>query len=363
MAQVEIGTTWNGAGLADRGPEFLRRGKNIALAVRDDRGAATNISPHNPDGSIHWSPATEDGKIRPDLFANKKVGGLYITNPDLNQGLWAVGAFKKGSGPGTKPSFKNNRFEIEQQTQAYDTDLEEENEPIMFTAVDSAAPWNQRLVRNLRLSDDAGNSLVEDPGLLNYGIGQVAGGFNPGRQIFVFRERRYGGLPIYSCDAVALAYLDDKGGKKWDRNDSEGQELTYLPTLNNYFMGVIDGEYQPLISYTWFWGKGWEALGGLPSLSSSAPTAAAPSAGTVTLAFPVATGGGDPFEYEGIQFSTDDGVTWSPVVAASNVAIAAGTVTVTATGVAAGNKKLRGVVRGSNGAVAYTPKSAQVTVA
>ena len=38
------------------------------MAFRDARGAATNLSPHNPDGSIRWWPFSADNKIRGDLF-------------------------------------------------------------------------------------------------------------------------------------------------------------------------------------------------------------------------------------------------------------------------------------------------------
>lgn len=362
MAQEATGTTWNGAGLNDRSPEFLRRGKAMAVAVRDARGAATNISPHNPDGSIFWSPFTQDLKIRGDLFATKKVAGYRVTNTDPNQGFWNMGAFKEGNGPSTKPSMKNDRFRIEQSNFAYDTDLVEEDEPFSFTPVDTADPAIQRITNMLRLNDDDGNSLVEDPGTLNFGVSRLLSGHNPGRQVLIFRERRWNGLPIISCDGFALALADDKGGKKVDKKDSEAQELTFLPTPDGFFMAVQDGEYQPILVHTWWGGTGWQALGGLPVFANTVPTPTALGSGGVSLALPVPTGTGDPWTYDGLQSSTDDGVTWSTLAPATDVDVVGSTVTITVAGIATGSKKFRAKATGSNGASAYSPKSTAVTV-
>ena len=41
------------------------------MLVRDARGSATEISPHNVDGSVRWSPFSQDNKWRGDLLARR----------------------------------------------------------------------------------------------------------------------------------------------------------------------------------------------------------------------------------------------------------------------------------------------------
>lgn len=361
------GGSWNGAGLNDRAPEFLRRGKAKAVSVRDARGYATDISPHNPDGSVRWSPFAQDNTMRLDLHARRKASnGTYITVTTPNEGLYGLGAFKEGDGPSIDPKITNDRFMIEQSNSPYDTDLVEEIEPFSVTPVDTADPVYQRLRNNLPLYDENGNSLVEDPGFMNAGFGRLTNGRNPGRQFFFLRERFWNGLPIWSVTGVSLARLDDLGGSKMDKKDSEGSKLTFLPVEDGLFMAMQDGEYQPVLVYTWWGGKGWTALGGVPELSATAPTATPTGTGGVTLSFPEPHGPGDPWSYDeapaGVQSSSDNGVTWGSLIEPTNVSVSSGVVTLTLTGIATGSKKFRVNVKGTNGAVATTPNSAAITV-
>lgn len=362
MTQPATGTTWNGAGLSDRGPEFLRRGKDVAVLCRDARGPSTNLSPHNSDGSVRWSPFSQDNKWRGDLLARKKVDGYFVTNTDPNQGFINLGAFKEGDGPTGKPSITNDRFMIVQSNFAYDNDLVEENEAFGFTPVDTASPWYQRLRNNLPFSDTNGNLLIEDPGLLNAGFSRVLSGRNPGRQFLFVRQRHWNGLPIYSVTGFALARKDDIGNAKLgDKRDSEGAELTYLPVPDSFFMAVQDGEYQPILVHTWWGGAGWTALGGVPILSADASVAVAGSAGEATLAFDDPTGTGDPWTYTAQQ-STDAGVTWGSAITPDTVDSTGGTTTLSLSGLSAGASLLRATVTGTNGATATTPNSNSITV-
>lgn len=255
---------------------------------------------------------------------------------------------------------------IEQSNSPYDTELTEETEPFSFTMVDTADPVYQRLRNNLPLYDTNGNSLVEDPGWANAGYGRLLNGENPGRQFLFLRERFWNGLPVWSVTGVALAKLDDIGSSKQDKKDSEGAKLTYLPVDDGRFMAYQDGELKPVITYTWWGGAGWNAFGGVPELSASAPVASATGSGGVSLAFPEPTGPGDPWSYDeapaGVQFSSDGGTTWGSLVEPATVSVSGGTATLTLTGVATGSKKFRANVKGNNGAVATTPNSNAVTV-
>lgn len=366
MTQPLTGGSWVAAGLNDRAPEFLRRGKAKAAAVRDARGAATDISPHNADGSVRWSPFAQDNTLRLDLFARRKVGGIYTTVLTANEGLYGTGAFKEGDGPSQEPKITNDRFMIEQSNSPYDSELTEETEPFSFTMVDTADPVYQRLRNNLPLSDTNGNSLVEDPGWSNAGYARLLNGVNPGRQFFFLRERFWNGLPVWSVTGVALARLDDIGSSKQDKKDSEGAKLSYLPTADGRMMAMQDGQYEDVLMYTWWGGAGWTAFGGVPELSATAPVASATTDNAATLAFAVPTGPGDPWNYSdapaGVQQSTDAGSTWGSLIEPDDVSVAGGTVTLTVSGLTAGASLLRANVKGTNGAVATTPNSNSITV-
>ena len=170
MTLPATGTTWDGAGFNDNDSRFLERGKLRAALIRDARGSATDISPHDSSGEVAWSPFAQDGKWRGDLLAFKRANGIWIENPDENEGFHMIGAFKDGDGPVSKPNLKNDDFMILQSNFPFDSDLTEEGEPFSFTAVETAKPVIRRLRNNLRLNDpDTGAVLVEAPGLADAG--------------------------------------------------------------------------------------------------------------------------------------------------------------------------------------------------
>lgn len=361
--QPSTGTDFIGAGFNDRGPEFLRRGNAVAVLARDARGAATDISPHNSDGTVHWSPFALDNTWRSDLLAIRKSNGYYTTNTNANEGFINLGPQKDGDGPAWKPKVTSDHFKILQDNFPYDSNLTEEAEVFSLTPVDTASPWNQRLRNNRPFSDANGVSLIEDPGQSNAGFSRLLTGANPGRQFLFVRERMWDGLPIYSVQGIALCKLDDLGNSKYDKKDSEAAELSYIPLPDGRFMAMQDGVYQPILVHTWWGGAGWNALGGVPILSTAATGAAATSTGKATLTTPTPTGTGDPFVITA-ESTVDDGVTWLTAVLDNPGAVvsASGTTTVKVKSVTAGSTKFRIKVVGSNGAIAYTVKSAAVTI-
>jgi hypothetical protein len=368
MTQLMTGTTWGGAGLAELNPESLEIGKPLRVLVRDSRGEATNISPHNSDGSVFWSPITQDNKLRGDLLARTKVGGIWVTNPEPNQGWLDTGQFKDGAGPQSKPNVRSTTFRVIQTNLPYYTSLTEESEALSFAPVDTALPWNQHLRKNLRLSNDNGDIIVPDPGSLNAGFSRVVSGVNPGRQFLVLRqiESSKTNLPLYKIDGYALARLSNIGNSKKEKDDSEASELTYDPELDGIMMALAPNgqgelEYQPILMHTWYGGSGWTALGGVPSLSATPPVATATTASHAMLAFAEPTGPGDPWTYTAQQ-SSDAGVTWGPAIEPDDVTVAGGTVTLLLAGLTAGGSKLRATVHATNGATATTPMSNSVTI-
>jgi hypothetical protein len=367
MTQPMTGTDFVSAGMADRSPEFLRRGKPIALLVRDARGAATDISPHNADGSIAYSPFAQDGQLRTDFCAKRKVGGYWVNNTVTpNQGWYNIGAFKDGAGPENKPKVTNDHFMIVQDDFPYDSDLTAESEAFSFIPVDTANPWVQRLRYNRPLSDSSGNSLVEDPGLSNAGWSRLLSGQNPGRQFLIVRERQWNGLPFTTVTGYALARLDNIGNSKMDKKDSEGAALDYLPVPDGRFSAMQDGVYQPILVHTWYGGAGWTALGGVPVFGSVAPVATAGTTGKASLVFAMPTGSDAPFTFTG-QKSTDGGVTWSTASPdgatwAAATTVSGGNVTLKFGSLASGATKLEAIATGTNGVTATSQASNSVTV-
>lgn len=284
--QPSTGTTWIGAHFSDLGPEFLRRGKEVAVLCRDARGAATDLSPHNPDGSVRWSPFAVDDTWRGDLVDRFKVGAFWEANPSANEGFFNCGAFKDGNGPTRKPKITNDHFMIVQNNFPYDTDLVDESEAFAFTPVDTANPGIQRLRNNQHFQDANGNSLIEFPGLPNAGWSRLLNSDNPDRQFLLVRERKFNGLPIYSVDGFPLAKLDNIGTSKMDKKDSEGAELEYLPVPDGICMGFQDGIYQPILTHTWWGGPGWAALNGSP-IDEWTVTLGTQASGTFTLTWGV----------------------------------------------------------------------------
>ncbi|OBK44705.1 hypothetical protein A5656_05590 [Mycobacterium gordonae] len=364
MTQPSTGTTWDAAGLGDTDNRFLERGKLVAALIRDARGAATDISPHNSDGSVRWSPFAQDGKWRQDLFAFKRVNGFWVTNTDANEGFHFTGAFKDGDGPSQKPKIDADKFMILQSNHPFDVDTVSEEMPFSFTGVETAKPLMRRLRNNLPLNDPiTGAVLVEDPGLADAVWCKPLNADNVDRQVLLVRERSINGQKIRTVEGYALAKLTDMGESKKDKKDSEAAELTYEPLPDGFFMGMVDGEYRPILKATWVAGEGWAALGGVPTISTTPPTATAGTTGKASFSFADPTGTGDPWVISA-ESTTDDGTTWAAATLDTPGAVvsAGGSTTVKVKSVTAGSTKFRAKVVGTNGASAYTPKSNAVTI-
>lgn len=317
MTLPATGTTWDEAGFADTDSRFLERGKLTAALIRDARGAATNISPHsNAAGTVSWSPFAQDGKWRDDLFAFKRVNGAWTPNTATNEGFHLVGAFAQGNGPQHKPAIRNDDFMIEQSNFPFDTDITEEGEPFTFQAVETAKPTIRRLRYNLPLNAANGTALVELPGAANAGWGRPLDGENIERQVLLVREFKKGGLPVYKVDGYSLCKLTDIGNSKLDKKDSEAAELTYQPLPDGYFMASVDGEYRPILVWTWVGGAGWAALYSSPTKQYTVTINGTPTGGTFTLTHQGNTTAGIAFDaastaVKSALVALDDGYTAS----------------------------------------------------
>ena len=364
MTQIEEGTDWVTAGLNFRAPEYLDVGTAVAAAFRDARGPATDLSPHNEDGSIRWWPFTADQKIPGNLFKiiRDNETGTVVTNPAENQGFVHLGPQEDGDGPSWKPKVTSNHVMIVQDIYPYFSEITEISQPFSVTPIDFHAPWVQRLTDREPLQDADGNWLLEDPGQAGAIYGSRPGSHNPARQFLFYRERDVDGKPLYSCDIVTYSKLDDLGDSKVDKKKPRTQALTFLPTPDLRCMGMKNGVYQPIGPiYRVYGGAGHVALGGLPVFAGSAPVATATTALHATLAFDGATGTGDPFTYK-VQQSLDAGTTWGSLITPTSQTLSGDTITV-AFPAAAGASKFRAVATGTNGATANTAASNSVTIA
>ncbi len=361
MTRPSTGTTWKAGGFNDVDSRFLERGGLIAALIRDARGPATDISPHNSDGSVKFSPLAADGQLRDDLFAFKKVNGYWVPNPDPNEGFHLVGAFKEGEGPKKTASIDTDDYMIEQDNWPFDSDITKEDEPFSFTGVETAKPLLRRLRNNLPLSRADGTLLVETPGGVDAGWGKPIGADPIDRQVLLLRARRKGGKTLYTCTGYALAKLSNIGDSQMGKKDADAAELTFKPLPDGIFMAMIDGEYVPVIKYEWIGGDAWAALGDQPKFGGDTPLATATGSGAATVKFATPTGGTTPYSYT-VEAKQGSG-SWTPATLDGAPSVAGGNTTLTLKSLAAGSTVFRVTVTDDNGASAVTAVSNAVTIA
>ena len=284
MTQPATGTTFTAGGFNDVDNRFQdNRTGLVAALVRDARGADTDISPHDSSGDVNWSPLAQDGQLRADLFAYVRESGVWVENSSSNEGFHLCGAFAEGNGPQSSPSMSTDEQMIEQSNAPFDSVLTSDDEPFSFTAVESAKPFLRRLRNNLRLTDNNGNSLVEVPGGADAGWSKPLDSETVDRQILLISARKRGGKVLYVVDGYACAKLTDVGTSRRGKQ-GEAAEMTFKPIPDGYFMGMVDGEYVPIIKHTWVGGDAWTDLG-TPVPATYTVTLGSPSAGDFTLTF------------------------------------------------------------------------------
>ena len=266
MTQPLTGTTPAAGGYLDVDNRLQggHRTGLIAVAFRDALGADTDISPHNPNGSVKWSPFAQDGKLRADLFAQKKSGAHWIHNPDDNEGWYIAGAFGDGNGPTTKPSITTDKQRIEQSNWPFESEVTEQDEPFTFQALQSLYPAILRLRNNLPLTDANGNSLVELPGAAVNGFSQALESARLPRQFLLYGIRKRGGMYLYEVEAYDCATLSNVGERKYGKKGTAA-EMTFEPEPSGFYMAMVDGEHKPIIKHTHIGGTAWAALSGSPT--------------------------------------------------------------------------------------------------
>jgi hypothetical protein len=285
MAIPSTGTTWKSGGFNDVDSSFLERGGKMAVLIRQARGATTNLSPHSDSaGTVNWSPFALDGTLRDDLFAFIKVGGYWVENPVDNEGFHLLGAFKEGDGPTVKSDSSDDDYMIEQTNFPFDSDRVKDDIPFTLTPVETLKPVLRRVRNGLPLVDDSGVNLVEYPGQANT-IFVLPLDYTPiNYQVLLLREFNKPGGKIQTVKAFDLVKNNKIGDSKFGKKDAEAAELTLKPLPSGFFMGVQDGEFQPIIKAEWIGGPGYAALYGSPTAQWTV-TLGTQSSGTFTLTY------------------------------------------------------------------------------
>jgi hypothetical protein len=357
MTQPDTGVEWGSSGFADTDARFAIRGPLVGVAVRDYNGAATNISPHV------FNPFSKDGKLRGDLFARRKVGGYWVTNPEPNEGWFYFGANTKDGGPEREPDIETSELETLQSRVPIEVDMTKQGKTVKFTPIESLNPVVRRVRNNRPLTRPDGTILVEDPGQVDYFTGTLLEADFVPRQLLLVRARSRAGGKLYTVEPVPMCKLTGSGAAKMSQEDADAGELTFSLEPDPFFLVPDDdGNLVPGLDGEWVGGKGWTTIGGVPVLSSTAPVATPTTAGKATLAFADPTGTGDPWTIQPEQ--SPDGTTWTAAELDTPNAVvsASGTTTVKVKGLSAGSVRLRAKVTGTNGSTATTPPSAPITV-
>lgn len=269
MTIPATGTSWRAGGFGDVDSRFNTRGGLAAILIRSNRGPDTNISPWAPGSppTRNWSPFAEDGFPRDDLFAHILVDGDWITNPDPNEGFHLIGALTEDGGPERAPDVTNDNQMILQSNFPFDSDLTSEGISINFTGVETVKPLMKRLRMNLELSDSDGNSIVEDPGTENFGIGKPIDNEGPEYQIVLMFARRKRGRFLYTAEGYSLCKLNDIGSFRRSKTDPDAGSLGYMVLPDPYFVGKdandpASDELVPLYYHEWVDGESWTSIKG-----------------------------------------------------------------------------------------------------
>jgi hypothetical protein len=263
------GTSWRAGGFGDVDSRFNTRGGLAAILIRSNRGAATNISPWvaGSPATRGWSPFAQDGTPRDDLFAHILVDGDWITNPEPNEGFHLIGALTEDGGPERAADISNDNQMILQSNMPFDSDLTSESLSINFTGVETVKPLMKRLRMNLELSDANGDSIVEDPGTENFGIGKPVDNEGPEYQIILMFARRKRGKFLYTAEGYSLCKLNDIGSFRRSKTDPDAGSLGYMVLPDPYFVGKdpndpTSDELIPLYYHEWIDGESWTDIKG-----------------------------------------------------------------------------------------------------
>lgn len=264
MTQPVTGTTWNAGGFNDIDPRLIARGGLQCVLVRDNRGAATNISPFEDDlTTVHWSPFAQDGNLRDDLVAAQLIGGEWVSDSSANEGFLAIGSQTEDGGAERNPNTDSNDLRVLQSPYPVDSAVTEKGKTIRFVAVETLKPLVHHLQDEQPLCDANGDIILPDLGTPNYGHGSDMDTSQVDRQILLVYGKVIEGLWLYQVEAAPLCRLDNQATKQRSKTDPDSADLTYKLLPDAHFMKPSFREQSlvPGFDYTWYGGEAWLAFG------------------------------------------------------------------------------------------------------
>lgn len=265
MSQPLTGTTWSAGGFTDIHKPFIERGGLQAVAIRDNRGGATDMSPYKANGDINFTPYAKDGSLRKDLWLRPKDKdtGKYFYNPLSNLGFFNVGCNPEDGGAERTPDTNSNDLMVLQSKFPVDSEITEKSYSVRFVAQHTGDPLVHRLESELPLCDTNGDPLVPLPGEPDYVTGPLLDADSAEYQLLLLYARRTSGGFIYRVEGYPAVKLDDQAGKQRSKTDADKADLKYKVLPNEHFMipdPLGSGELVPGYFCAWMGGPGWAAM-------------------------------------------------------------------------------------------------------
>lgn len=314
MAQPASGVSFKAAGLAYLNSLLVNRGGRWSIAVRDNAGSLTNISP----GSAFGAPMAQDGLWRSDLFAIvKNAAGQWVYNTAPNCGFYPVG-FVHPDGIERAPKIDSDPLEGLQSLDPVRVDMQKRDKTLMFT------PLERNLVIDaLQFNLPLSGLLERAAGAGTYFAGESTDDMPLRRQAIVMHEDKQGGLTVRHAFPFPRCVMTDLGSQKGNKKDADAPKFTLSREIDPWF---VDANGVPLVDGRWTTGEIWDQ-NQVPGLTFTgvAPVATALTATTAKVVFAEPLGGSSPYTYA-VQKSADGVSGWTSATVGSPT-VASGVVT------------------------------------
>lgn len=349
MSQPANGVSFKSAGLAYLNSLLVNRGGRWSIAVRDNAGSLTNISP----GSAFGAPMAQDGLWRSDLFAIiKNAAGQWVYNTAPNCGFYPVG-FVHPDGIERAPKIDSDPLEGLQALDPVRVDMQKRDKTLMFTPLERNVVTDA-LQFNLPLS----GLLERAAGAGTYFAGESTDDLPLRRQAIVMHEDKQGGLTVRHAFPFPRCVMTDLGSQKGNKKDADAPKFTLSREIDPWF---VDANGVPLVDGRWTTGEIWgqNQVPGL-TFTGTAPVATALTATTAKVVFAEPLGGSSPYTYA-VQKSADGVSGWTSATVGS-FTVASGVVTQPISGLTtATTYYFRVVVTDSDSATATSGVSNSIT--
>lgn len=299
MSQPANGVSFKSAGLAYLNSLLVNRGGRWSIAVRDNAGSLTNISP----GSAFGAPMAQDGLWRDDLYAIvKNAAGQWVYNTAPNCGFYPIG-FVHPDGIERAPKIDSDPLEGLQSLDPVRVDMQKRDKTLMFT------PLERNLVVDaLQFNLPLSGLLERAAGAGTYFAGESTDDLPLRRQAIVCHEDKQGGLTVRHAFPFPRCVMTDLGSQKGNKKDADAPKFTLSREIDPWF---VDANGVPLVDGRWTTGEIWDQnqVPGL-TFTGTAPVATTLTATTGQVVFAEPLGGTSPYAYT-VEKSPDGVGTWT----------------------------------------------------